>query len=210
MSGARSSRWTPVINAAGVIAGSWLAADTVNAVVSANLWAEALPEERRWADAPAERERLPVESYLEPIVARNVFANGAPDPDAGGVALPAGEAAVAGACTLPLTVLSVVVVTNDPSLSLVTLLDRAASPPVVDVRQVGEEAPGGARIAAVTLVDSADGLGEDAVVELVRADGAIERCASSETATAPGPGTHVPGLIAMASSADTTLSYAIR
>lgn len=80
MSAARSSRWIPIVNAVGVVLGSSFAADTVNAVVSANLWAQAR-EERDWSDAPKVPVIPPLKHYLDPIVLRNVFANGAPDSD---------------------------------------------------------------------------------------------------------------------------------
>lgn len=74
------SRGSPVVYAIAVVLGSWLAGDVVNAMVTARFWAQAR-EERGWFDAPKVRVTPPLKHYLDPIVSRNVFANGAPDPE---------------------------------------------------------------------------------------------------------------------------------
>lgn len=148
-----------------IVGAAAIAADTVNAFASAGVPPSPPPRARVGEEARAGD----VEAAIAAIRARNVFLHGERDPDD---PLPEAGAAAPGRCSAPLDLLGAVFVHGAPSLSLVTVRDRASAR--IDVFQVGEGISSSATLAAV-LADDSDP-GRLAAIELSFADGHRERC----------------------------------
>lgn len=165
--------------AVAVVAGSALAADTVDTVIAASLGAaHAPPPARPVLDGlHGDGVRMAsLETYLEPIVRRNVFLHGEP--------VPGEEAAVPVAaapeeeCSLPLQILSAVLVPATPELSLVTWRDPSTKR--IHALQVGETAAG-STLVEVRREWIEEKLREESLAVFETVDGTRVVCRSDET-----------------------------
>lgn len=167
-----------------VLGGSFLAADTTNALIAA-----ALPLAEHSDPEPARR-ALPVvtrslDYYLGPIVRRNVFAHGEPVPGEETVAAAVVEAQEE--CTLPVEVLGSVVVPHDETLSIVSVRDPATKK--ISVLQVGDRIDAGGAsgtLAAVTAPFDDASMRKRTVALFDREDGRREACKSGERPSRTG------------------------
>lgn len=179
-------RWLWLVNVAAVILGTWLMAGTVDAMIAARMSAAGAP-------APAQQRAgalfgsngsssKPVDFYLDPIKSKNVFNHGEPVPDEEIVASadPAVSSAPPDACTVPINVLSAVIVPKHPELSLVTYSDNSVSPQPIYVAQVGERIANVATVISVSDDFDDETLVEVSSVELQRDDGRHEICRSGD------------------------------
>lgn len=168
----RRYRWVFTILV--ILAATWLVADTVNAVIAANLSGDAAAETSKATKRtlPTQRyaSRAPLDDYHAPIRERNIFdsLNRAPDDEEAAFSgeIDAAPAEDAEGCTIPITVIGTVPVVNDPQRSMATVQDKSESPAIVVVVQVGEELGGDSRLAWV----------DRSGIEVIRAEGRRERC----------------------------------
>jgi general secretion pathway protein C len=175
------SAWWFLPKASAVVFASFLAADSVNAVIAATL---TLPE----TDPSASRSAKPVfqasrslDYFLDPIVRRNVFRHGEAIPGEETAAEPLTDQPEEG-CTLPIQVLASVTVPRAPHLSLATLLDTAAKR--IFVVQVGERVLDLATLVSVEEPYDETTMRKDSIAVLERDDGSRFLCRSDD---APAP-----------------------
>lgn len=185
-------RWLWIVNVVAVVLSTWLLAGTVDAMIAAKMSAAAAPTPAShhagalFANTQSQQPLggRAVDYFLTPIKNRNVFNHGEPVPDE---EVPV-DSAVANAppdqCTVPIQVLSVVLVPKNPELSLVTYSDSTTAPPVIVVSQVGERIANQATIISVKDDFDDETLKEVASIELQRDDGRHEICRSD--AGSPG------------------------
>jgi general secretion pathway protein C len=173
--------WWHLPKVSAVVLASFLAADTVNAVVASSL-AHAKPDSPSARPALVEfRSSRPLEYFLDPIVRRNVFRHGEPVPDELSAARPIASTPEEG-CTLPVQVLASVVVPRAPQLSLATLLDTSSKR--IFVVQVGERVLDLATLVSVEEPYDEAVQRKDSVAVLERDDGTRLVCRSDD---APAP-----------------------
>lgn len=160
---------------------SFLAADSVNAVIAATLEAPKRPVASRPAMPDRQTSRR-LEYFLDPIVGRNVFLHGEPVPgeDVPAEPLAAGSEGVEEACSLPIQVLASVVVPRSPHLSIATLLDTSTKR--IFVAQVGERVLDQATLTEVEEPYDEEAMQKDSVVVLQRDDGSRMVCRSDDAA----------------------------
>lgn len=120
------------------------------------------------------------EAAVAAIVRRNVFNHGEPVPGEGEPP----ELAPANRCSLPIDLVGAVLVHTSPTLSFVTIRDRGATPPRVDVFQSGERIGPTATLAAVH--GDPDDPARLESIEIAFDDGHRERCAATSATSSPG------------------------
>lgn len=166
-----------------VIAGSFLVADTTNAIIAA-----AFPLARPAAPAsgaarmPAPAVVRSLDYFLGPIVRKNVFLHGEPIPGEEPQVEPVATAA-SEPCTLPLEILGSVVVPRDPSLSVVSVRDVATKK--IHVLQVGDVFLETA-LAEVSAPFDDETMRKRTIAVFEHPNGAREACRSGDKPTRPG------------------------
>jgi general secretion pathway protein C len=190
-------RWLWVVNVVAIVLGAWLCAGTVDAMVAATFSPSgstaSAPKRPNALFASNQPNVKGVEWFLNPIKQRNIFNHGEPVPDEEVPVDPALANLPPDACTVPIQVLSAVIVAKNPSLSLATVQDSSISPAGIVVYQVGERVANQATL--VNVMDETDDLTlkEVSSVELLRDDGRREICRSD--ASGPGKGPAVAALM---------------
>lgn len=189
-------RWLWIINVVAILLGAWLAAGTVNAMISARMSpADSGAKRPSMANAPSLATK-PVDYYLDPIKSKNVFNHGEPVPDEG----PIGGPAVAidappDQCTLSLQVQSSVIVENKPEYSVATLMDNSSTPPKVIAVRAGDRVAETAIVTGITEIVDWETFATVTTIEFMRDDGRRELCSSGE-AVAAGPRMPLTGAVA--------------
>lgn len=185
------SAWWLLPKASAVVFASYLAADSVNAVIAASLAHPGAQAAAR-PSSPVPRPSRPLAYFLDPIVRRNVFRHGETVPGEESAAEPLASQEEEG-CTLPIQVLASVVVPRTPQLSLATLLDTATKR--IFVVQVGERVLDQATLVAVEEPFDETSQRKDSVAFLQRDDGTRLVCRSDD---APAPAVPKGGIPAVA------------
>ena len=189
-------RWLWVVNVVAIVIGAWLLAGTVDAMVAATFSPSgATTAAPKRANALFANTAVPAKNldwFLGPIKQRNIFNHGEPVPDEEVPVDPTLANAPPDACTVPIQVLTAVIVAKSPSLSLVTVQDSSTTPPQCVVSPVGERVANMATLVNVTDDFDDATLKEVSIVELMRDDGRHEICRSD----AGGPGK--PTVLALA------------
>lgn len=169
--------WWVLPKSAAVVTGSFLVANTVNAVIAhgaGSAAGESVTAATRTVP-PARQKSL--EYFLGPVVRRNIFQHGEPIPGEEAPD-PAASAGIEEGCTLPIQVLASVVVRGSPDLSLATLLDTATKRIVVV--QVGERVGDDATLTEVQEPFDETALRKESVAVFLRDDGARVVCRSDD------------------------------
>lgn len=188
---AQARRWMWMVNVVTILLGAWLLAGTANAIIANQLGASSPAAPKRpvlMGGAPGSQNTKGVEYFLGPIKQKNIFLHGEPIPDEEIVGVAVTDAGPAEACTLPVQILASVVVGKSPHLSLVTVMDNAASPAAIAVIQVGERGIGDqAELVAVREEWDDPTLTAISIAEFKRDNGRIEICRSDAGAVAAKP-----------------------
>ncbi len=177
-------RWLWILNVVAIVLGAWLAAGTVNAMISSRMSpaADATTKRPTMANAPSLTAK-PLDQYLDPIKRKNVFNHGEPVPDeapVGGPDVPVD--APPDQCTLPVQVQTAVIVTDSPEYSVATLMDNSASPPKVIAVRVGDRIAEQAMVSGIAEEVDWETFATVTTIELLRDDGRRELCRSGEAA----------------------------
>jgi general secretion pathway protein C len=175
-------RWLWIVNVVAIVLGAWLVAGTVDAMVASKVGAApSLPAGHGGATTAIAPSTRPLDNYLGPIKARNIFNHGEAIPDED-VPVTGQPSAPAGACTSNIQLLSTVIASRNPDLSLATIQDKSQNPPAIQVVQVGELL-GDATVTSVTEEYDEDNLQFVSSLELTHSDGRKEICKSNDANT---------------------------
>ena len=186
-------RWLWILNVVAIVLGAWLVAGTVNAAISAKMSNAPSPSSGSRPPMPTSGPAKSLDAYLGPIKSRNVFNHGEPIPDEDVPVSGGATSAPPGACTSNIQLVSTVIATKNPELSLATIQDKDDNPPSIEVVQVGEKV-GDATVTGVSEDYDDASLAFIGAIELTHPDGRKEICKSNADQTgAPAVSMAMPG-----------------
>ena len=191
-------RWLWILNVVAIVLGAWLVAGTVNAAISAKMSGTPASSGSSRPPMPSSGPAKTLDAYLGPIKSRNVFNHGEPIPDEDVPVSGGAVSAPPGACTSNIQLVSTVIASKNPELSLATIQNKDDNPPSIEVLQVGEKL-GDATMTGVSEDYDDASLSFVGSIELTHPDGRKEICKSTvDQGGSPAVSMAMPGAAAPA------------